>query len=127
MAWDLAFKWQRKMRNIRLNVTRYDRPEKLSLAGQSEMFDLTLDYTIIALARSKSRLMVEFEVKPRNIRARLFLQTAKLGKAGLQREFERKIVNFYGLDAKAPPDGISLFGAQGAGGMHGLSRPNLHS
>ena len=39
-------------------------------------------------------LIFETEVRPRNMKARLMLQTAKLGKAQLDRRFQRRIEDF---------------------------------
>ena len=91
MAWDMAFDLRGKRRELRLDVTQFDRPEKIMILGRSEPLDVSIEMTVIALTRSKSRLMFEVEVKPRNMRARLMLQTAKLGKAQLDRKFAKRI------------------------------------
>lgn len=91
MAWDLAFKLRGKQRSLRLQVIQFDRPERVVFAGRSEPFDPTIDLRVIALSRTRSRLICELELKPRNLRARLMLQTAKLGKAQLDRKFAGQI------------------------------------
>ncbi|MFV0382601.1 hypothetical protein [Paracoccus sp. (in: a-proteobacteria)] len=90
-AWTIRFRWHGKVRNVAFELTQLDRPERVSLAGLSEAFETRLDFTIVALSPSRSRLLFESDVKPRNMRARLLLQTAKLGKAQLDRRFERRI------------------------------------
>ncbi|MDB6178834.1 hypothetical protein PAF17_15160 [Paracoccus sp. Z330] len=94
MGWHIGFNWRGRNRDIRLEVTRHDRPEKLSLAGSSESLDISIDATVIALSRSRSRLIFETDIRPRNMKARLMLQTAKLGKPQLDRKFERRIAEF---------------------------------
>ena len=94
MAWDIAFDLRGKRRELRLDVAQFDRPEKIMIRGLSEPLDIALEMTVIALTRSKSRLMFEVEVKPRNMRARLMLQTAKLGKAQLDRKFADRVGAF---------------------------------
>ena len=96
MAWDMAFDLRAKRRELRLDVTQFDRPEKIVILGRSEPLDVSIEMTVIALTRSKSRLMFEVEVKPRNMRARLMLQTAKLGKAQLDRKFAERVSKFFG-------------------------------
>ena len=81
-------------RGLRLAVTRFDRPEQMMMAGHSDALDLTVVATVVALSRVKSRLIFETEVRPRNMKARLMLQTAKLGKAQLDRRFQRRIEDF---------------------------------
>ena len=50
--------------------------------------------TVIALSRTRSRLIFETEIRPRNMKARLMLQTAKLAKPQLDRKFDRRIAEF---------------------------------
>ena len=94
MGWDMAFDYRGKRREVRLDLARFDRPEKIALAGHTEALDIGIDMTVIALTRAKSRLIFELTVKPRNMRARLMLQTAKLGKAQLDRRFADKVGKF---------------------------------
>ncbi|WBU57743.1 hypothetical protein [Paracoccus sediminicola] len=93
-AWDLAFDWRGQRRELRLVLVQFDRPEHLALSGQSAPFDLRIDMSVVAPSRQKSRLIFELEVKPRHMRARLALQTAKLGKAQIDRKFAEKVRSF---------------------------------
>ncbi|MFD1795674.1 hypothetical protein FQV27_04145 [Paracoccus aurantiacus] len=93
-SWDLAFDWRGQRREVNLVLTRFDRPEHLTMTGQSAPFDMVLDMSVVALSRQKSRLIFELDVKPRNMRARLALQTAKLGKTQLDRKIAKKVGAF---------------------------------
>ncbi|MDO5641093.1 MAG: hypothetical protein Q4G26_01715 [Paracoccus sp. (in: a-proteobacteria)] len=93
-AWRLGFDWRGQRRDLRLVLVQFDRPELYALAGESTSFTLRLDMSVVALARNRSRLIFELEVKPRNMRARLILQTAKLGKNQLERKLETRIADF---------------------------------
>ena len=46
------------------------------LQGQSELFDLTIQMTVLALSLGKSRLIFETDLLPRGMKARLLLSTA---------------------------------------------------
>lgn len=94
MAWEMGFDLRGKRREIRLDVAQFDRPEKIVFRGGGESLSLDLEMTVIALTRVKSRAIVEAEVKPKTIRARLMLQTAKLGKTQLDRKFAERIGAF---------------------------------
>ncbi|MCQ0969840.1 hypothetical protein MLD63_05285 [Paracoccus sp. TK19116] len=94
MAWFVTFDWRGRERRLRMDVTRFDRPEKLTIAGSSEPFDLIIDMTVVALSRERARLIFETDVRPRNIRARLMLQTAKLGKTQLDERYRKRIDSF---------------------------------
>ncbi|MBV0890809.1 hypothetical protein KTN05_02975 [Paracoccus sp. Z118] len=107
MAWDIGFDLRGKRRELRLAVIRFDRPESIFMEGRSDLFELTIEMTVIALTRVKSRLIFELEVKPRNMRARLLLQTAKLGKSKLDRQFAERIADFVRVAGahRTPPPG----------------------
>lgn len=94
MGWRIDFDWRGKARKLRLAVTRFDRPEQIAMAGRSDALDISILATIVALSRSKSRLIFETELKPRNMKARLMVQTARLGKAQLDRRYARRIEEF---------------------------------
>lgn len=94
IAWDLAFDLRGQRRALRLDVAQFDRPEKILILGRSDLLALTIGLTVIALTRAKSRMIFEVEAKPQNMRARLMLQTAKLGKAQLDRKFAKKAGEF---------------------------------
>lgn len=94
MAWEIGFDLRGKRRDMRMDVTQFDRPEKIVILGEGESLGLTVEMTVIALTRSKSRMIFEVEAKPRNMRARLMLQTAKLGKAQLDRKFAERVGAF---------------------------------
>ncbi len=96
-GWLLKFGWRGQPRQLRLERTRLDRPERMTLQGASESLDLVIDASVIALSRQRARLIFETEIRPRNMRARLMIQTAKLGKSQLDRRFERRIEDLVDL------------------------------
>nr|WP_111300846.1 hypothetical protein [Paracoccus saliphilus] len=94
LGWNIGFDWRGRARSLRLAVTRFDRPEHITLAGRSDALDVAIGVTVVALSRSRSRLICETELRPRNMKARLMLQTAKLGKAQLDRRYQHRIEEF---------------------------------
>ncbi|MDQ1899651.1 hypothetical protein RAH32_04235 [Paracoccus sp. WLY502] len=94
LGWIIDFNWRGQGRKVRLDVTRFDRPSHITLDGHSDQFDLSINMTVVALSRVKSRLLFETEIRPRTMRARLLLQTAKLGKSQLGRKYDQRIADF---------------------------------
>ena len=93
-GWNLGFDWRGQRRELHLVLVQFDRPEKYAMTGDSKPFELRIDMTAVALARDRSRLIFELEVKPRNMRARLILQTAKLGKTQIDRKLSARVAQF---------------------------------
>ncbi|SMO52645.1 SRPBCC family protein [Paracoccus laeviglucosivorans] len=93
-AWQIGFDWRGKQRDLSLKVATFNPPQQLTFAGQSEQFNIDVQITVVALTPTKSRLIFEVDVQPRGMKARLMLQTAKLGKAQLDRKFSQRIGEF---------------------------------
>lgn len=101
MGWLIGFDWRGKARQLRLDVTRFDRPEFIVMEGSSELFELSLEMTVIALTRTRARLQFELDVRPRSMKARLLLQTAKFGKSQLDRKFALRVAELLGDATRA--------------------------
>lgn len=93
-AWNLSFDLRGKPRTLAFAVSECEPPEKLVLLGRSDQFDLAITMTVVALSPTKSRLIFEADVQPRGMKARLTLQTAKLGKGQLDRKFALRIAEY---------------------------------
>lgn len=96
LGWEIAFKWRGQRRVLHVQVTGCDRPEQVAMHGKSDALELVIDLHTLALSRGRSRLILETDVRPRNMRTRLMLQTAKLAKGQLDRRYERRIAEFMG-------------------------------
>lgn len=93
-SWRIGFDWRGKPRAVQLQVTTWEPPERLGFSGLSELFSLSIMATVVPLSPSKSRLIFEAELQPRGMKARLMLQTARLGKTQLDRKFALGIGDF---------------------------------
>lgn len=94
IGWNIGFDLRGKPRQVRMDVVSFNRPEGYTMRGASDLFDIEIVVTVIGFSAQKSRLMVEMEVKPRNMRARLIMQTARLGKAQLDKKYAARISEF---------------------------------
>lgn len=101
--WLIGFDWRGRQRELNMQLTRLDVPEHLEIRGGSDQFDIDVRMTVVALTPVKSRLIFEAEVAPRGMKARLLLQTVKLGKGQLDRKFAQRVADFVGsLTTRAP-------------------------
>lgn len=94
MGWDIGVDWRGKERKMRFEVQRFDRPELMTIFGKSDALEISIVSTVLAVSKIRSRLDVETVVNPRNMRARLLLQTAKLGKNRLDERYAERIKLF---------------------------------
>lgn len=94
MAWDLQFDWRGRKRDMRMSVTRYDRPDLIEMQGISDSFGVTLTANVVALSRQRSRLMLVAVIDGRSLKARLMLQTARLTRSSLEHKFGERVAHY---------------------------------
>ncbi len=93
-GWGVGFDLRGKRRELQLDLEQFDQPERIAMNGVGEGLNIAIALTVIALTRAKSRALFEVELRPRHMRARLMLQTAKLGKSQLDRKFAERAGRF---------------------------------
>lgn len=94
MQWQSQFQFRGRPRDIDLTMTQFTPPDALEYTGQTQGFEIVCLLQIVSLARNRSRLIVTVEVKPKSLGARLLVQSARLGKSGLDRRFDDRVRRF---------------------------------
>ncbi|AQS47648.1 MULTISPECIES: SRPBCC family protein [Thioclava] len=94
MSWDIGFRFRGKQRQMITDVKRFEVPELIVYEGVSNSFEAVMDFDLTDLSRTRTRLQVGLELKPRSLGARLMIQSAKLGKGNLERRFKERIEQF---------------------------------
>lgn len=90
-TWSLRFPLRGKMRRLVFHIADIQAPTLLKLDGESTGFNVTSEAQLIALSPRRTRLMLSFEIRPRNLTARLMLQTVRLNKASYSRRFAARV------------------------------------
>ena len=94
MTWRAAFQMRGKPRQIEVEMVTFDRPNEIALASVSPGMVGSTRFELIALARQRTRVRVELEVKPLNISSRLLIQSLKLAKKSLTQRFKRHVSEY---------------------------------
>ncbi|PTV95574.1 hypothetical protein C8J27_104212 [Rhodobacter aestuarii] len=94
MSWDVGFMLRGRARQMIVDVTRFEPAALVDYAGTSSSFELTLSLGFTTLAPNRTRLTTGLEVRPRTLGARLLLQSARLGRANLDRRYDERIKSF---------------------------------
>lgn len=101
MAWRIRFAWRGKMREIDAELARYEPPVALWMDGSSKGFETKLGLTLLALSKKRTRVGVEFEVRPRTLPARLVVQSMKLAKGSLSQRYAKRVRDFaHGIEER---------------------------
>jgi hypothetical protein len=94
MGWAGQVPYRGKKRQVSLQVAGFAPPNAVRIKGETGNLNLSIDLEVMALSRDRSRLHLAVEVLPRTLTARLLLQSAKLGKTGLDRKFRARVRSF---------------------------------
>ena len=94
MSWDVGFRLRGKPRQMIVDLRQFERPARLAYEGASSGFDVTLVMELTELSKTRTRLTTTFELRPRTLGARLLLQSARLGRANLDRRYDERVKSF---------------------------------
>ncbi len=94
MQWQASFELRGKRREMELEMVTFDRPNEMVLESTSPGMLGTTSFDLIALSRSRTRVLVELEVKPLNLSARLLVQSLKLAKNSLTKKFKQRVAEY---------------------------------
>ena len=93
-AWQAKFYYRGKERKTDIELTKYAAPTDMVFEGQSGALLTTLTLELVALSRSRTRITVGFDIKPRTLTARLFVQSMKLAKTTLNKRFRLRVAEY---------------------------------
>lgn len=91
MCWDTQFRMRGRKRALSLVMEEFDRPNKMGLEAKSDSIEASFVVDLIALSRTRTRMSVALELKPKNLSARLLVQSLKLAKATLTKRFKLRV------------------------------------
>jgi carbon monoxide dehydrogenase subunit G len=90
-VWQIKFTFRGKDRKITLRVDDVTSPSRLGFNGAGQMFDGWGAVDLIPLGTKRTRLTMQTEVKPKNIAARLVIQSLKLARRRVQGRIDKRV------------------------------------
>lgn len=94
MKWQASFRMRGKMRDIGIEMARFDRPNEICMTSTSSGIDGEGQIELVALSRNRTRVSVEFELKPTNLSARLLVQSLRLAKSSLTKRYKLRVEDY---------------------------------
>lgn len=96
MAWDVAFQFRGKRREAAITLTDYQPPERMVFDTLSGGLDIKLTLDVMALSPTRTRINVTTVMAARSLSARLFLQSMKLARGGMDKRFRKRVAELAG-------------------------------
>jgi hypothetical protein len=106
MAWDITFMLRGKQREVQIELARLDPPNGLTMASRSPTMGGQMVVELVALSRNRTRLNLDIELVPKNLTARLLVQSLKLARKTITRRL-RKRVSQYALELEERQSRVS--------------------
>lgn len=91
MQWATGFTFRGKMRNADITLSEYNPPERMVFTSVSGGLELETVIDLVALSRTRTRVAVASEFKPKTLSARLLVQSLKLAKGGVDKRFRNRM------------------------------------
>ena len=90
-AWQAQFNYRSKDRRLTIALDDIAPIGRLALTGKSAPADGSLAIEILDLGAKRTRVEVKLEVKPNTLTARIYVQSLRLARARVERNFSQRV------------------------------------
>lgn len=94
MGWRSAFSLRGKRRQVEIEMITFDKPNEMVFEARSQGLLSVMSVELVALSKSRTRIMMAFDIKPLNLSARLLVQSLKLAKTSLTKKYKLRVAEF---------------------------------
>ena len=93
-AWKAVFQYGGREREVTVEVSDLHDPDFFASEIHYQGIDASIDIELVPLAKTRTRMIVGLELKPRSIKAKLVVQSLKIAKGSIQRRIENRLKSF---------------------------------
>lgn len=94
MTWDVAFQLRGRHRDMKLEMVAFDSPQHIKIAAGSSSLASDFVLNLVSLSPQRTRVAVSLDLRPKNLSARLLVQSLKLAKASLTKQFKLRVAEY---------------------------------
>lgn len=94
MTWDVAFKLRGRAREMTLEMVTYEVPKLIRIDARSPNLASDFVLSLVALSPARTRVAVSLDLRPKNLSARLLVQSLKLAKTNLDKQFKLRVAEY---------------------------------
>lgn len=91
MTWHVRFAWRGRERELQIKVVTIDPAGQLTIDFDGPAVEGRLNAELVSMAAKRTRLLMQVEIKPRTLTARLFIQSLKLAKTRVQKRYDGRL------------------------------------
>jgi len=94
ISWDVQFSFRGKTRNLLAELTEFDAPNRILVQSLSGGIKGDFLIELVAHSRNRTRLSMEMEIRPKNLSARLLIQSMRLAKNKLTKQYKMRVAKY---------------------------------
>ncbi|MEQ9260365.1 MAG: SRPBCC family protein [Roseovarius sp.] len=94
MAWDAHFKLRGKERDVQMEISEYDPPNGLTVSSRSPSMGGTMVVELVPLSKIRTRVSMTVTLAPKNLSAKLLVQSMKLAKKNLMKRLDERMEGY---------------------------------
>jgi len=94
MGWEIGFPFRGKPRELTVTMMHFAPPSRMSFDGTMQGLSGTMDVELLALSRTRTRMILEIELKPETLSARLLMQSIKLARGSINKRFQVRVAEY---------------------------------
>jgi carbon monoxide dehydrogenase subunit G len=91
LKWSARFAYRGRTRELDLELKQIEAPSLLRFAGVSQSIEGTAAIELMEMGAKRTRMHVVFELTPRSLTSRLFLQSLRLARNRMDRRFDQRM------------------------------------
>ncbi|MGR3511261.1 MAG: SRPBCC family protein [Paracoccaceae bacterium] len=93
-SWKAKVAWRARVYDIDAELVALAPGESYVIASASNGIESTGGVELVALSKTRTRMFVSLDLKPKTLSARLLVQSLKLAKGSLNRRFKARVHEF---------------------------------
>ena len=94
MTWDVAFQLRGRRRQMALEMAEWQAPTQMKIEARSPNLASDFVVNLVALSPTRTRVAVSLDLRPKNLSARLLVQSLKLAKNSLNKQFKLRVAEY---------------------------------
>jgi hypothetical protein len=91
LHWAIGFLWREKTRAAEVKLVSAERPTSMTFHAFGSLMDVMIEAEFVALSVRKSRIILRTEIKPRNLSARVIVQSLKLARGRIEAKYDARL------------------------------------
>ncbi|MCW8842720.1 MAG: SRPBCC family protein [Rhodobacteraceae bacterium] len=92
--WDAQFRFRGKPRKAEIEVVKFEHPAEISVVAHMHGMDAQVEFLLVALSKTRTRLSVATTLTPQTLSARLLVQSFKLARGNITKRFDSRMASW---------------------------------